>query len=232
MSRFRYALVIVGVLLVAANVVAKFGPPDATLILGPVAAVALVVVARWAGLSFTELGMGRRQLARGAVYAAVAITVVGVGMVLIAELPLTRAAFSDQRYQMPMSEALWTVFVIVPLGTILPEEIAFRGVLWGMLARRSGPTFATVVSSVVFGLWHILPSLRLHVVNPAVTAAVGVGGSAAFLAVAAAVLFTALAGIVFCELRRRSGSLLAPIGLHWAVNGLGVLVTSALAGRQ
>jgi membrane protease YdiL (CAAX protease family) len=32
---------------------------------------------------------------------------------------------------------------------------------------------------------------------------------------------TALAGVVFCELRRRSGSLLAPMGLHWALNGLG-----------
>jgi membrane protease YdiL (CAAX protease family) len=28
---------------------------------------------------------------------------------------------------------------------------------------------------------------------------------------------------VFGELRRRSGSVLAPVGAHWAVNGLGVL---------
>lgn len=31
------------------------------------------------------------------------------------------------------------------------------------------------------------------------------------------------AGVLFCELRRRSGSLLAPMGLHWAVNALGYL---------
>jgi CAAX protease family protein len=34
--------------------------------------------------------------------------------------------------------------------------------------------------------------------------------------------------VVFCELRRRSGSLLAPAGLHWAVNGLAVLASAAV----
>jgi membrane protease YdiL (CAAX protease family) len=42
------------------------------------------------------------------------------------------------------------------------------------------------------------------------------------------VAFTGLAGVVFCELRRRSGSLLAPAGLHWATNGLGVLAAAAV----
>ncbi len=42
------------------------------------------------------------------------------------------------------------------------------------------------------------------------------------------VLFTGLAGVVFCELRRRSGSLLASAGLHWATNGLGVLASAAV----
>ncbi|GAA1756212.1 CPBP family intramembrane glutamic endopeptidase [Luedemannella helvata] len=232
MSRVRVALVIVGVLLVAANVVAKFGPSGAMLLLGPLAAVALILVGRWAGLGFLELGLGRHQLLRGAVYAAVAIVVVAAGMLLLVSLPPTHGLLSDQRYQLPISRALWTSFVVIPLGTILPEEIAFRGVLWGLLARGRGPAVATGVSSALFGLWHILPSLRLSVVNPAVSAAVGVGGAAAVVAVAGAVLFTTLAGIVFCELRRHSGSLLAPVGLHWAVNGLGVLVTSALAGRN
>ena len=37
-----------------------------------------------------------------------------------------------------------------------------------------------------------------------------------------------MAGVVFCELRRRSGSLLASAGLHWATNGLRVLVAGSL----
>jgi tRNA pseudouridine32 synthase/23S rRNA pseudouridine746 synthase len=45
--------------------------------------------------------------------------------------------------------------------------------------------------------------------------------------VAATVGVTATAGVAFAALRERSGSLLAPIGLHWAINGIG-LVTAAL----
>ena len=37
------------------------------------------------------------------------------------------------------------------------------------------------------------------------------------------------AGVLFCELRRRSDSLLAPIGLHWATNALGYVAAFALA---
>ena len=42
------------------------------------------------------------------------------------------------------------------------------------------------------------------------------------------VLFTALAGVVFAELRRRSGSLVAPVLLHWATNGLAVVAASRM----
>jgi uncharacterized protein len=50
--------------------------------------------------------------------------------------------------------------------------------------------------------------------------------------VLAAVGFTALAGVLLCELRRRSGSLLAAAGLHWATNGLGLLVGAALGAMR
>jgi membrane protease YdiL (CAAX protease family) len=46
------------------------------------------------------------------------------------------------------------------------------------------------------------------------------------VSVLATIAFTTIAGIVFAELRWRSGSLVAPIGLHWATNGLGVLAAA------
>ena len=50
------------------------------------------------------------------------------------------------------------------------------------------------------------------------------GGDAAgtLLRVAVTVAFTAAAGVALCLLRLRSGSLLAPVLAHWAVNGLGI----------
>jgi membrane protease YdiL (CAAX protease family) len=47
--------------------------------------------------------------------------------------------------------------------------------------------------------------------------------------VAVAIAATAVAGVVLCELRRRSGSLAAPMALHWAVNSLGYAFAWAAA---
>jgi membrane protease YdiL (CAAX protease family) len=101
-------------------------------------------------------------------------------------------------------------------------------VLWGLLRRIGGTVVATTVSSALFGLWHILPSLGLATDNEAIGSAVGQGRSAQVIAVLGTVVFTGLSGVVFCELRRRSGSILAPAGLHWAVNGLSVLASAAV----
>ncbi len=121
--------------------------------------------------------------------------------------------------------------MVIPLGTVLFEEVAFRGVLWGLLRSRHGIAWTTAASSALFGFWHVLPSLRLTDVNPAVAAVAGGGPRGQALAVAGAVVFTAAAGVLLCELRRR-GSLLAPLGLHWAVNGLGVLASAGVTLRS
>ncbi len=100
--------------------------------------------------------------------------------------------------------------MLIPVGTVLLEEVAFRGVLWGLLRRAYGTATATIVSSLLFGLWHALPSLGLASDNQAITQTIGTGRSAQVVTVLGTMAFTAGAGVVFCELRRRSGSLLAP----------------------
>jgi membrane protease YdiL (CAAX protease family) len=122
--------------------------------------------------------------------------------------------------------------VVIPLLTVLPEEFAFRGVLWGLLNRRSGRRLATGVSAAAFGLWHVLAALGGGAANDSAGGVLGNGPAGTVALVAGTVLFTGLGGLVLAELRARSGSLLAPILLHWAVNGVGVLfVQLAATGR-
>lgn len=90
------------------------------------------------------------------------------------------------------------------------------GTTSGELRRQHGARAATVGSSVLFGLWHVLPALGSDA---------GPGGAGA--RTAGTVLVTGLAGLGFCWLRVRSGSLLAPALLHWALNGLGLLAVRA-----
>jgi len=204
--------------------------PHASLALGPAGAAWLLLVARRSGLSWRDLGLGPGTWRRGLTWAGVIIGAVALVYAAGAALPLTRDAFRDSRYHLDLGSALITAFVLIPVGTVLFEEVAFRGVLWGMLSKSRGPLIATAVSSALFGLWHVLPALGLDANNQAVGDAVGRGTSGQVLSVLGAVLFTAVSGVVFCELRRRSGSLLASAGLHWATNGLGVFASAAVWG--
>jgi membrane protease YdiL (CAAX protease family) len=206
------AVAAVLILLAGAKVLLWFGPVGTGLIAGPAIAALLVLLARRAGLSWDDLGLGRRAVRRGAVWAGIAVVVVALVLLAGVAVPWIRSAFFDVRYQLDAGSALVTALLVVPLSTILLEEIAFRGVLFGLLHQRQRTAWAFGVSSTLFGLWHIAPYLP----------------AARFPTVAAIVGITALLGLVLCELRRRSGSLLAAVGGHWAANGLGVLLAALL----
>jgi membrane protease YdiL (CAAX protease family) len=228
----RRLLLVLGAIvaiLTVVNVANKYGPTGTGLVAGPLVALILVLLGRRAGLTWHDLGLSRSTLVPGLKYALGAVAAVAVVYAIGAAIPVTRPAFQDVRYHLHLSAALITAFVVVPLGTVLLEEVAFRGVLMGLVSRHRGAVWASLTSSVLFGLWHILPSLRLNRANEAVGSILGTGLTGQVLAVAGAVGFTAVAGLLLCELRRRSGSLLAAAALHWATNGLGLLITAGLA---
>ncbi|GGT13729.1 CPBP family intramembrane glutamic endopeptidase [Streptomyces chromofuscus] len=210
--------------LVAANLVNnRLARGPLTYVLTCVAATAvLLLIARRDGLTRADLGIDAAGLRRGLRWAPVLAGAVLVVCLLLLAVPAGREVFRDARAtDLSAGQLLWNVLVRVPLGTVLLEETAFRGVLWAMLRRRWGTARATAGSSALFGLWHVLPSRGLNRSNAAVGTAFGSGSADAAATVAAAVVVTAVAGAFLCELRRRSGSLLAPAALHWAVNGFG-----------
>ncbi|WP_246111307.1 CPBP family intramembrane glutamic endopeptidase [Terrabacter aerolatus] len=195
-----------------------------TMWLGPVGALALLAFARWQGLTWHQLGLARHTHARGIRWGLGVIAVVAFVYLVGILLPSTRTAFLDVRYHLPPAGALLTAFVMIPVGTILLEEVAFRSVLWGFLSRHARMWQVVVGSSVLFGLWHVLPAMASATGNAAIGSAVsGLGPFAKVAVVGGTVLFTALGGILAGELRRRSGSLFASVGMHWATNALGVL---------
>jgi len=190
-------------------------------------AALLLAIGRRSSLSWSDLGLGRTTMARGARWALVSAAVVAVGYVIVAVTPLN-VLLEDSRFDEGWRDAAWRAAVIVPLGTVLWEEIAFRGVLWSQLRTRWSVAWATAGSSLVFGLWHALPALRFAKTNEGAES-VASGNLAVVGTVVVTMVVTALAGVVLCEMRRRSDSLIAPIGLHWAANAFGVLAVAAVA---
>jgi CAAX protease family protein len=188
-----------------------------------VAAVAVLVALGPGRCTLTDLGLARRDLSGGLRWgAAVAAGVVAV-LALAALVPATRPWFADARVNQDATWLLlYTTLVRIPLGTVVLEETLFRGVLLGLGLRRWSTGRAIAFSSALFGLWHVLPAFGLSAANPAAADLAGLGGRA--LAVAIAVASTTLVGALWCWLRLRSGSLLAPVLVHVASNSFGYLL--------
>lgn len=220
------ALAVTVAVMIGVNLWVHRRPGGAHVVTGPLAAAVLLLAARSSGLSWAELSLGRGSLASGAWYAAAAAGLVSVGYTVAVAIPLTRRAFRDTRYRIPARSAVRKAFVTVPLATVVFEEVAFRGVLWGLVARDHGTLWATTASSVLFGLWHVAPALDLARTNTALPESRHGERRKVLLTVLTTVACTAVAGVLFCELRLASGSLLAPAGLHWATNGLGILASA------
>jgi uncharacterized protein len=223
--RIYVDVALVVVVLVCANLIAHFTTPWAGVATVPAAAVGLVVLLRFNGLGWAELGLGRDHWKSGAAYAlgamALVATVIAVGVLL----PLTRPMFMNNHYA-TISGALVASMILIPLQTVIPEELAFRGVLHGALNRAWGFRGVAMAGSLLFGLWHIATSLGLTASNVGFTRLFGGGVVGMLAGVTLAVVATALAGFVFSWLRRRSGSLIAPIALHWSLNGLGAVAAA------
>ncbi|MFC4605597.1 CPBP family intramembrane glutamic endopeptidase [Rhodococcus kronopolitis] len=216
---------VVVAVLVATNLVAHFTTVWASIATVPIAAFVLLALSRRRGLHWAELGLSPRHWKAGSKYALAAVGLVLAVVAVGIALPFTRQFFLSERYA-TVSGALIASMVVIPLQTVIPEELAFRGVLHGTLDRVTGARGLFAAGSLLFGLWHIASSLGLTAGNQGLTGILGGGFVGQVLGILGAVLATAAAGFVFTWLRRRSGSLLAPIALHWSLNGIGALAAA------
>src|SRR5215467_11080757 len=155
----------------------------------------------------------------------VALNACATGATVAAAVPATRPVLNDKRITSLDGRAVaYQAVVRIPIGTVLWEETAFRGVLQAALRRILPETAAIAATSAVFGLWHIRPTLQALRVNGLAndrrqaTARVAVGVAA-----------TAVGGALLSWLRARSGGLTAPVLLHLATNSGGQVAAWAVA---
>ncbi len=197
------------------------------------AALALVSLsaARAVDLDTAALGLRGPHL-RGALLGAAlggGLALAGIAALLVAA-PLVvghRVEYAPL-VRVGASSLLLHVLVLLPLGVVVPEEIAFRGVLLGALARGRSARAAIVSAAAVFALWHgavvVVTIGDTTLAPPSPWMPAGVAGA---LAVVAA------GGVLFGWLRRRTGTLATTIFAHWIFNGA-VLVglwSTSTAGR-
>jgi membrane protease YdiL (CAAX protease family) len=193
-------------------------------------AVALLGIARTAGVSWAELGLDRKQLGSGVRTGVVAGACAAAAIVAAAALPATRGLFLDDRAAPAASRGdLAAGLARITLAAVPPEELTYRSALYGLLLGNGTRAGAVTWPSVLFGVSHVLPTLSTmsktaigqHLVHRPLRQAAFVAGNVAV---------TSAAGAVFAWLRLRSGSVLAPVLAHAALND-SALVAGRVAHR-
>ena len=93
----------------------------------------------------TPYDMGMTNWARGARW-GVAVTLVGLGAYLVALLtPGLTELFNDSRVDDGVPRLFYEVFIRIPLGTVLLEEVAFRGALPAVFEKHVSRLRAVVM---------------------------------------------------------------------------------------
>jgi uncharacterized protein len=226
-SSFWPVALTVGVLIVSNVVSNRVLPGWAYVPWNASVALLLIVLARRVDhLLRIDLGIAnvRHGLKVGALLMASVLAVYLVSWAI----PATHGLFKDRRVgERSTAAMLYEVFVRIPFGTVLLEEVAFRGVLLGQLGSRLHWRVGLITSSLLFGLWHVLPAWAINTVNPVLRSS----GVSRPLAVLGAVLSTAVAGLFMGWVRIRARSLLAPVMLHVATNSFGFAIAWLVVRR-
>lgn len=187
----------------------------------------LVAVSHWGlGLSWEGMGLGGKGLWASAGWGLLVGLALGlpllVGALLFPHLPGPVRGFTPPGGPTSPGGLAYHLLLRIPVGTALFEEVAFRGVLYGLLAQRLPSLPTLLVSGGAFALWHIGPilvRLQVHQVHGfwplAWQWAGGLGG-------------TFLGGLLLGSLRWGTGSLTGSVVAHALLNDLGLLAWYAL----
>jgi membrane protease YdiL (CAAX protease family) len=136
---------------------------------------------------------------------------VALGVAVATGLPQVREEMAGR--DLPERPLRWLLLGI-PLGTVWSEEAAYRAALGTVAAEAFGPTGGRLVQSAAFGLSHIADARSTG--EPVVPT----------------VLVTGVAGWVFGRLYELSGSIIAPMLAHLAVNEAGAVAALAVQNTR
>ena len=217
----RQALFLSLVLLLYGNLTSLFEPErrDDFLLYSNWGLLALLLVwSRWAGFTLRDLGLAGARVRAGALWGialGLALALPPVAFIALAPIVTGEPVQAGDINDLSGTEIALRLALLVPVGTALFEEVAFRGVLYASWLRATDPRRAVLSTGVVFALWHIVITFNSVSDSEVVEAAPLVA-----LGYLASLLGLFLGGAAFALLRWRTGGVAGPFFVHWIVVAL------------
>jgi membrane protease YdiL (CAAX protease family) len=170
-------------------------------------------------------GLSKKGLLKSALWGVP----VGAGLAAISIFFFANPVVADEPLEygpvaeMSASELALDLLVRVPISIAFFEELAFRGLLQGMLRRKLSAWKAIAISSAAFGLWHA----GVTAISVTETSVATANKLPAFiqpyvvpLGVVGGMIVTGLAGAAFGIVRERTGNLAGSVVAHWLTDAL------------
>lgn len=214
-------LTLVILILLYGTVLARLVPKKWHLYLNIFIAAVAILLGFSFQLSLADMGLG--HILPGIFVAIGASVIITAATLVISTIPPLRRFFlGDNLAQASGKLIAFEAAIRIPLGTALIEEILFRGVLLGLLLQHHSTLTALGISAIIFGLWHIFPTINTLESNDNLSALQAKKARQAS-SIVGAVVVTTVAGLLFGWLRIIANSIIAPWIVHWSINASGIL---------
>jgi membrane protease YdiL (CAAX protease family) len=174
---------------------------------------ATLAFASWRGVSWQDLGLNFHL-------ATLAFAV----LVLGSALAISSLIIWHRKHSLGLKDYL-ELTVRVPFGTALAEELIFRGALMGLLAQNYSWTTSLILSSVVFGFWHLLPGSSEVWAHQNLAYKNVPSWVAKLSSSAITVAITTVGGLLFGWLRIISAGIILPWAAHASINIVGWVIS-------
>lgn len=215
---------LIALIILYSTVLAKLVPEKYHIALNAVIAMLAIIIGFGFGLSAEQMGVALSTITSGIFIALIATVLICIVTIILALIPPLRRFFIGDNLSHASGKLIaFEATIRIPFSTALIEEILFRGVLLGLLLAHNSQLYALIISSVLFGLWHIFPTIKTIEQNKTTKKIVGKSKAKTSAGVLATVITTTIAGFIFGLLRIFAGSIIAPWLVHWSINASGIL---------
>lgn len=216
-------LSLIVLILLYGTVLARLVPRRYHIVLNIGIAVTAIVLGLGFGLTPRDMGISLHTVASGIVVAILASTLIALFTLVVALIPPLRRFFLGDNLSHASGKLIaFEAGIRIPFSTALIEEVLFRGVLLGLLLAHHPTLIALLLSSIIFGLWHIFPTIATLEQNDVTAAAIEGKRHRKYAGVVGTVTITTIAGLLFGYFRILANSIIAPWLLHWTINSSGV----------